>query len=103
MINVYEEEALERAKKQHAINTGIPKEVLFGEPKECTMECDTHEPKCRWGAYIKFLQERNKVLSERASFMRMIERADFRKGLAYGMAIPPIAYMFVMFLVRIFG
>lgn len=29
MINVYEEEALERVKKQHEINTGIPAEVLF--------------------------------------------------------------------------
>lgn len=96
------DKVIDEIMNKHSENSGIPKDVLFDEPKECTMECDTKEPKCRWGSYIKFLQERNKVLSEQASSMRMIERVDFRKGLAYGMAIPPIAYMTVMFLVRIF-
>lgn len=96
------DKVMDEIMNKHSENSGIPKDVLFGEPKECTMECDTKESQCRWDAYIKFSQEINKVLSEQASFMRMIERADFRKGIAYGMAIPQIAYMIVMFLVRIF-
>ena len=89
------DEILDEIMEEHSKNTGIPQDVLFGEHKECTMEFDTKEPKCRWGAYIKFLQERNKVLSEQASIMRKIELADFKQGLAFGMAIPAIVYMIV--------
>lgn len=89
------DKVIDEIMNKHSENSGIPKEVLFGEHKECTMKCDTKEPKCRWGAYIKFLHEKNKVLSEQASIMRKIELADFKQGLAFGMAIPAIVYMIV--------
>ena len=89
------DKVIDEIMNKHSENSGIPKDVLFGEPKECTMECYTHETKCRWGAYIRFLQERNKVLSKQASIMRKIELADFKQGLALGMAIPAIVHMIV--------